>query len=42
MDYTYRERHGEGLYRFKEGTRPSDFSRRNVALSFPSDRMTLG
>ena len=34
-DYTYRERHGEALYRFKaalvkarDGMRPSDFFRR--------------
>ena len=26
MDYTYRERHGEALYRFKDGMLPSDFS----------------
>src|SRR5262249_37239769 len=25
MDYTYRERHGEAIYRFKGGMRPSDF-----------------
>ena len=26
MDCTYRERHGEAIYRFKDGTLPSDFS----------------
>jgi hypothetical protein len=30
MDYTYRERHGEAIYRFKNGVLPSDFFRRNV------------
>jgi predicted TIM-barrel fold metal-dependent hydrolase len=44
MDYTYRERHGEVIYRFKvqgpalakagDGMLPSDFFRRNVVLSF--------
>ena len=28
MDYTYRERHCEALYRFNDGMRPSDFFRR--------------
>jgi predicted TIM-barrel fold metal-dependent hydrolase len=37
MDYTYRERHGEALYRFKDGMRPSDFFHRNVVLSFQED-----
>ena len=37
MDYTYRERHGEAIYRFKDGTLPSDFFRRNVVLSFQED-----
>jgi predicted TIM-barrel fold metal-dependent hydrolase len=37
MDYTYRERHGEALYRFKDGMLPSDFFRRNVVLSFQED-----
>ena len=37
MDYTYRERHGEAIYRFKGGMRPSDFFHRNVALSFQED-----
>src|ERR1700733_252834 len=34
MDYTYRERHGEAIYRFKDAMPPSDFFRRNVVLSF--------
>jgi hypothetical protein len=45
MDYTYRERHGETIYRFQslpsrrlakagDGMLPSDFFRRNVVLSF--------
>jgi predicted TIM-barrel fold metal-dependent hydrolase len=37
MDYTYRERHGEALYRFKDSMRPSDFFYRNVVLSFQED-----
>jgi predicted TIM-barrel fold metal-dependent hydrolase len=37
MDYTYRERHGEAIYRFKGGMRPSDFFHRNVVLSFQED-----
>jgi len=37
MDYTYRERHGEAIYRFKGDTCPSDFFRRNVVLSFQED-----
>jgi predicted TIM-barrel fold metal-dependent hydrolase len=37
MDYTYRERHGEAIYRFKNGMRPSDFFHRNVVLSFQED-----
>ncbi|HET7341523.1 MAG TPA: amidohydrolase family protein [Methylomirabilota bacterium] len=37
MDYTYRERHEEAIYRFKDGRRPSDFFRRNVVLSFQED-----
>src|SRR5512132_2156982 len=32
MDYTYRERHGEAIYRFTDGRRPSDFFRSNVVL----------
>src|SRR5256714_333908 len=37
MDYTYRERTGEAIYRFKDGMRPSDFFHRNVVLSFQED-----
>ena len=41
MDYTYRERHGEAIYRFKDGTVPSDFFRRNVVLSFQEDALGI-
>jgi predicted TIM-barrel fold metal-dependent hydrolase len=41
MDYTYRERHGEAIYRFKDGMRPSDFFRRNVVLSFQEDAVGI-
>src|SRR5919197_5000925 len=41
MDYTYRERHGEAIYRFKDGMRPSDFFRRNVMLSFQEDAVGI-
>jgi predicted TIM-barrel fold metal-dependent hydrolase len=41
MDYTYRERHGEAIYRFKDGMRPSDFFRRNVVLSFQEDAIGI-
>ena len=41
MDYTYRERHGEALYRFKNGMLPSDFFRRNVVLSFQEDAIGI-
>ena len=41
MDYTYRERHEEALYRFKDGMRPSDFFRRNVCLSFQEDAIGI-
>jgi DNA-binding response OmpR family regulator len=37
MDYTYRKRHEEALYRFEGAMRPSDFFRRNVFLSFQED-----
>jgi len=37
MDYTYRERHEEALYRFKGDTLPSDFFAQNVYLSFQED-----
>jgi predicted TIM-barrel fold metal-dependent hydrolase len=41
MDYTYRERHEEAIYRFKDGMRPSDFFRRNVVLSFQEDALGI-
>ena len=41
MDYTYRERHDEAIYRFKNGMRPSDFFRRNVVLSFQEDAIRI-
>jgi len=41
MDYTYRERHGEAVYRFKDGMRPSDFFHRNVVLSFQEDAIGI-
>ena len=41
MDYTYRERHGEAIYRFKDGMVPSDFFRRNVVLSFQEDAVGI-
>ncbi len=41
MDYTYRERHGEAIYRFKDSMRPSDFFRRNVVLSFQEDAIGI-
>src|SRR5215472_11474692 len=41
MDYTYRERHEEALYRFKDGWRPSDFFHRNVLLSFQEDQVGI-
>ena len=41
MDYTYRERHEEALYRFKDGWRPSDFFHRNVFLSFQEDEVGI-
>ena len=41
MDYTYRERHEEALYRFKDGWRPSDFFHRNVFLSFQEDEIGI-
>jgi hypothetical protein len=33
MDYTYRERHGEAIYRFKDGMLPNDFFHRNARCS---------
>jgi predicted TIM-barrel fold metal-dependent hydrolase len=41
MDYTYRERHGEAIYRFKGGLTPSDFFHRNVVLSFQEDAVGI-
>jgi predicted TIM-barrel fold metal-dependent hydrolase len=41
MDYTYRERHEEAFYRFKDGCRPSDFFHRNVFLSFQEDAIGI-
>src|SRR5438105_15077583 len=41
MDYTYLERHGEAIYRFKNGMLPSDFFRRNVVLSFQEDAIGI-
>src|SRR5262252_9182856 len=41
MDYTYRERHEEAFYRFKDGRRPSDFFHRNVFLSFQEDAIGI-
>jgi predicted TIM-barrel fold metal-dependent hydrolase len=41
MDYTYRERHEEAIYRFEGGMRPSDFFHRNVVLSFQEDALGI-
>src|SRR5262244_1880920 len=41
MDYTYRERHGEAIYRFKGGMLPTDFFHRNVVLSFQEDAIGI-
>ena len=49
MDYTYRERHGEGdlpvqepaLAKAGDGMLPSDFFRRNVVLSFQEDAIGI-
>jgi predicted TIM-barrel fold metal-dependent hydrolase len=41
MDYTYRERHGEAIYRFTNGMKPSDFFHRNVVLSFQEDAIGI-
>jgi predicted TIM-barrel fold metal-dependent hydrolase len=41
MDYTYRERHEEAIYRFKDGRRPSDVFHRNVVLSFQEDAIGI-
>jgi predicted TIM-barrel fold metal-dependent hydrolase len=41
MDYTYRERHEEALYRFKDAMGPRDFFHRNVFLSFQEDEIGI-
>ena len=41
MDYTYRERHEEAIYRFKDGRRPSDFFHDHVVLSFQEDALGI-
>ena len=41
MDYTYRERHGEAIYRFKDGIILSDFFHRNIVLSFQEDAVGI-
>jgi predicted TIM-barrel fold metal-dependent hydrolase len=41
MDYTYRERQEEAIYRFKDGLRPRDFFHRNVVLSFQEDAIGI-
>lgn len=41
MDYTYRERNEEALYRFKGDTLPSNFFARNVYLSFQEDEVGI-
>ena len=41
MDYTYRERHGEAIYRFKNDMLPSDFFRHHVVLSFQEDAIGI-
>ncbi len=41
MDYTYRERHEEALYRFKGDRRPSDVFHDNVCLSFQEDAIGI-
>lgn len=41
MDYTYRERHEEAFYRFKNHMYPSDFFHRNVFLSFQEDAIGI-
>ena len=41
MDYTYRERHEEAIYRFKSDMRPSDFFHKNVVLSFQEDAVGI-
>ena len=41
MDYTYRERQEEAIYRFKDAMRPSDFFYRNVSVSFQEDAIGI-
>ena len=41
MDYTYRERNEEALYRFKGHALPSDFVAQNVYLSFQEDKVGI-
>jgi predicted TIM-barrel fold metal-dependent hydrolase len=41
MDYTYRERHEEALYRFGDDRRPSDFFHEQVFLSFQEDAVGI-
>jgi predicted TIM-barrel fold metal-dependent hydrolase len=41
MEYTYRERTEEAIYRFKDGMRPSDFFHRNIVLSFQEDAIGI-
>ena len=41
MDYTYRERHGEAIYRFKDAMLPSDFFRRNIVMGFQEDAIGI-
>jgi predicted TIM-barrel fold metal-dependent hydrolase len=41
MDYTYRERQGEAIYRFKDAMLPSDFFHRNVVLGFQEDAIGI-
>jgi hypothetical protein len=37
----HRERHGEAIYRFKNGMLSSNFFRRNVVLSFQEDAIDI-
>src|ERR671922_822115 len=41
MDYAYRERTEEAIYRFKGDMRPRDFFHRNVVLSFQEDAVGI-
>ena len=41
MDYTYRERHEEAFYRFKDDATPSDVFHRHVVLSFQEDAIGI-